>query len=99
MLASNRREVRIGRSDPVSLTPLEGRLMDCLMVNVGQILTYDMIIDHVWGPRGGDRDMLRQIIRRLRGKIEIDPSRLVYIKTIPGLGYGLMVEGDARTKL
>ena len=99
MLASSRREVRIGRGDPVSLTPLEGRLMDCLMVNVGQILTYDMIIDHVWGPRGGDRDMLRQIIRRLRGKIETDPNRSVYIKTIPGLGYGLMVEDDSRAKL
>ena len=99
MLAPSRREVRIGRSDPVSLTPLEGRLMDYLMVNVGQILTYDMIIDHVWGPRGGDRDMLRQIIRRLRGKIESGPDRSVYIKTIPGLGYGLMVEGDSRPKI
>jgi DNA-binding response OmpR family regulator len=99
MLASSRREVRIGRGDPVSLTPLEGRLMDCLMVNVGQILTYDMIIDHVWGPRGGDRDMLRQIIRRLRGKIEIDSNSSVYIKTVPGLGYGLMVESEGRTKI
>jgi DNA-binding response OmpR family regulator len=81
------------------LTPLEGRLIDCLMVNVGQILTYDMIIDHVWGPRGGDRDMLRQLIRRLRGKIEIDRNRSVFIKTIPGLGYGLIAEGEVRNKI
>jgi DNA-binding response OmpR family regulator len=76
----------------VLLTTLEGRLLDCLMVNVGQILTYDGIIDHVWGPRGGDRDMLRQLVRRLRGKIETDPANPDYIKTVPGLGYGLIVE-------
>lgn len=99
VLVSSRREVLIGRGEPISLTPLEGRLIDCLMVNVGQILTYDMIIDHVWGPRGGDRDMLRQLIRRLRAKIELDPHHSVYIKTIPGLGYGLMVEGEARYKI
>jgi DNA-binding response OmpR family regulator len=99
VLASSRREVRIGRSDPISLTPLEGRLIDCLIVNVGQILTYDMIIDHVWGPRGGDRDMLRQLIRRLRGKIEVDAHPSTYIKTIPGLGYGLMVDGEVHNKI
>lgn len=94
VLASSRREVRIGRGNPIPLTPLEGRLLDCLMVNVGQILSYDVIIDHVWGPRGGDRDMLRQLIRRLRGKIETDPGNLVYIKTIPGLGYGMISEDN-----
>jgi DNA-binding response OmpR family regulator len=91
-LAASRREARVGGRNPVLLTTLEGRLLDCLMVNVGQILTYDGIIDHVWGPRGGDRDMLRQLVRRLRGKIETDPANPDYIKTVPGLGYGLIVE-------
>lgn len=89
-LAPSRRELLLGRQNKVLLTPLEGRLLDCLMVNVGQILTYDVIIDNVWGPRGGDRDMLRQLVRRLRGKIETDPPGQVYIKTVPGLGYGLV---------
>ncbi len=91
-LDPSRREVRIGRGQPVPLTHLEGRLLDCLIVNVGQILTYDAIIDHVWGPRGGDRDMLRQLIRRLRGKIDSGLPSSVYIKTGAGLGYGLIVE-------
>jgi len=91
-LAPSRREVMLGRHNTVLLTPLEGRLLDCLMVNVGQILTYDVIIDNVWGPRGGDRDMLRQLVRRLRGKIETDSAQQVYIKTVPGLGYGLVAE-------
>ena len=40
------------------------------MLNVGHVLTADAIIDHVWGAGGGDRDMLRQLVRRLRGKIK-----------------------------
>jgi DNA-binding response OmpR family regulator len=85
---SSQRRVTIGAGDPISMTPLEGRLLDYLMANAGHVLTTDAIIDHVWGPGGGDRDMLRQLVRRLRSKIEVDPADPNYIKTIPGLGYG-----------
>jgi DNA-binding response OmpR family regulator len=85
---SSQRRVTIGAGDPISLTPLEGRLLDYLMANAGHVLTTDAIIDHVWGPGGADRDMLRQLVRRLRSKIETDPADPNYIKTIPGLGYG-----------
>jgi DNA-binding response OmpR family regulator len=95
ILAPSRREVRIGKSEPpIALTPLEGQLLHYLMVNAGQVLTIDAIIDHVWGPVGGDRDMLRQLVRRLRAKIEPDAARPRYIKTLPGLGYGLLVDGE-----
>lgn len=87
---SSRRKVTIGAKDPISLTPLESRLLDYLMVNAGHVLTTDAIIDYVWGPGGGDRDMLRQLVRRLRSKIETDPADPIYIKTIPGLGYGFL---------
>jgi DNA-binding response OmpR family regulator len=97
-LDSSRREMRIRHGEAVSLTPLENRLLDYLMVNAGSVLTADAIIDHVWGPQGGDRDMLRQLIRRLRKKMvlahgtgtgEPDPARRIRIETVPGLGYGL----------
>ena len=39
---------------------------------------------------GGDRDMLRQLVRRLRSKIEPNPAQPIYIETVPGLGYGLI---------
>jgi DNA-binding response OmpR family regulator len=39
--------------------------------------------------------MLRQLVRRLRGKIEPDPTNPSYIKTIPGLGYGLTVKQES----
>ena len=88
VLDNNRREVRVGATVTASLTTLESRLLDYLMANVGQIVPNEAIINHVWGPDGGDRDMLRQLVRRLRSKIEPDPANPVYIETVPSLGYG-----------
>jgi DNA-binding response OmpR family regulator len=83
----------------VSLTALEYRLLEYLMLNAGHVVTADAIIDHVWGAGGGDRDMLRQLVRRLRNKIKEasdsvpgQPANLPAIETIPGVGYGLTRE-------
>jgi DNA-binding response OmpR family regulator len=95
-----RRELRLGEGDPVSLTALENRLLDYLLLNAGHVLTADAIIDHVWGPEGADRDMLRQLVHRLRSKIDQageaaaaqgDRAPSPHIETVPGLGYGLVV--------
>jgi DNA-binding response OmpR family regulator len=110
ILDSGRREMRIGQSQPVALTPLESRLLNYLMVNAGHVVTSEAIIEHVWGPEGGDRDMLRQLVHRLRGKMaqaSPQPDRedytldlpsspsSGYIETVPGMGYGLMVPPSA----
>ena len=108
MLDPTRRELRFGaQGDPTTLTPLESRLLDYLMLNVGHVLTIETLIEHIWGAEGGDRDMLRQLMHRLRGKItqvtpppeqvEPDPNLpalLPRIETIPGLGYGLNIDQD-----
>lgn len=91
---AHHRKVTFSDGDSISLTPLENRLLEYLMLNAGHVLTTDAIIDHVWGPGGGDRDMLRQLVRRLRGKIEPDPAQPSYINTIPGLGYGFGFQRD-----
>jgi DNA-binding response OmpR family regulator len=91
-LDPGRREVRIGDHDPISLTPLENRLLEYLILNAGHVLTHAAIIDHVWGPEGADLDMLRQVVHRLRNKIEPNASEPVYIETVPGLGYGLSAD-------
>ena len=90
-LDPSRREVQVGGSDAISLTPLECQLLEFLMLNAGHVLTHNAIIDHVWGPEGADRDMLRQVVHRLRDKIEPDSSQPIYIETVPGLGYGLSI--------
>lgn len=88
-LDPSRREVRIGRDPEIMLTALESRLLEYLMLNAGHILTMEDIISHVWGPEAGDRGMLRQLVRRLRSKIEPDTSQPVFIENVPGLGYGI----------
>lgn len=85
----NRREICINSQDPVALTALECRLLEYMMLHAGHILPTKNLIDHVWGPGGGDRDMLRQLVRRLRTKIEPDPTQPTFIETVPGHGYGL----------
>ena len=99
-LDPTRRELSVGGGESVSLTPLENRLLDYLMLNAGHVLTVDAIISHVWGLDGGDRDMLRQLVHRLRAKIvqACDASAGIpelaghpYVETVPGLGYGLVV--------
>jgi DNA-binding response OmpR family regulator len=64
------------------------------MMNSGRVLKSESIIDYVWGPSGADKDMLRQLVRRLRSKIETDPSNPIYIRTVPGLGYGFVEETE-----
>lgn len=93
---ANRREVTIADDDPVSLTHLEGKLLQYLILNAGRVVTLEDIIDFVWGPVGADRDMLRQLIHRLRSKIEPDPTNPIYIETVPSIGYGLIVESEAK---
>ncbi len=83
----NRGEVyRLGETI-AKLTRLECRLLEVLMLNAGQVLLADSLIDSVWGPAGGDRAMLKQLIYRLRRKIEFDSAEPVHIKTIAGVGY------------
>lgn len=88
-LDTDRREVRIQEGLPIPLTDLENRLLEYLMLHVGHILTIQDLIQYVWGAGSADRDMLRQLIRRLRIKIELNPSKPVFIETVAGKGYGL----------
>lgn len=89
-----RREVVRDSGTPVSLTPLETDLLDYLMLNPGHVLTNDVLIDKIWGPKGGNRNMLRQLVHRLRHKIEPDPAAPRYIETVAGLGYGFIKPPD-----
>jgi DNA-binding response OmpR family regulator len=87
ILDRSRGEVKRKGEPPVRLTGLEFRLMEALMRHPGQVLPSETLITAVWGPEGGDRPMLKQLIYRLRSKIEEDASQPLFIETIPGIGY------------
>ncbi|MFO7584073.1 MAG: response regulator transcription factor [Anaerolineales bacterium] len=85
------REIRRDEGEAVTLTSLESRLLESLMLNEGQVLTVDDLISDIWGAGGGSSEMLRQLVRRLRAKVESDPSTPLYIHNIPGVGYTLKI--------
>lgn len=76
---------------PIQLTQLEYRLLEILVVNSGQVVPADALIDKIWGPSGGDRVMLKQLVHRLRRKIEDDSAQPNYLETVPGVGYALVI--------
>lgn len=78
---------------PVRLTGLELKLLEALMRDPGRVLPSEALIAAVWGPEGGDRAMLKQLVYRLRSKIEDEATPSV-IETVPGIGYALGKQGD-----
>jgi DNA-binding response OmpR family regulator len=86
------REVSLTNGMTKSLTSLESRLLEYLMLNAGHILTTDDLISDVWGANGGNSEMLRQLVRRLRSKIEADPTKPYFIQNLPGLGYAFRLK-------
>jgi DNA-binding response OmpR family regulator len=86
------REAILSNGTHKSLTQLESKLLESLMINAGQVLTLDDLISDIWGAAGGSSEMLRQLVRRLRSKIEIDPTNPYYIQNLPGLGYAFRLK-------
>jgi PAS domain S-box-containing protein len=75
----------------VSLTIIEGRIIQCLMRHSGQVVTYSRLAEAVWGEdHTGATVSLRSHIRRLRRKLEPDPSNPQLIMTKAGIGYSLV---------
>lgn len=66
----------------------EFELLELLMENVNRVLTRGQIIDRVWGSNYfGDTKTLDVHVKRIRSKIEDDPSRPRFLTTVRGLGY------------
>lgn len=78
----------------IGLTPIEFRLLTYLARHRGQALTRAQIVEAVWGfaPDLESEKTVIVHIRRLREKIEIDPSHPELILTVPGIGYRLASE-------
>ncbi len=75
---------------PVRLTPLETRFLQLLIAHAGRTVSTERLLVHVWGNRAsGNRQLLKQLVHRLRQKIEQDPSEPRVIRTVPNAGYSL----------
>ena len=78
----------------ISLTPTEGRILHRLMKNAGQVITHSNLAETVWGDDYPEAaGSLKVYIRRLREKLEADPSHPQIILTKAGIGY-LLVKPD-----
>lgn len=79
----------------ISLTNRECRLLQYLMANANRVVSIDQATVHVWGYHGlGDRQLLKQLVHRLRQKIELIPAEPRYLITVANVGYSLHPEGD-----
>jgi DNA-binding response OmpR family regulator len=91
-LVIDRGRGQVGRGKQLlNLTPTEFRLLVYLARHPGQALTRAQIIDGVWGYSADveSENAVNVHIRRLREKVELDPSRPQFILTVPGIGYRL----------
>jgi len=78
---------------PVHLTNLELRLLYHLISRAGQTVTTEELNQRVWGYTGEvDNTMLKNVVYRLRKKIESDPANPLIIQTVTGVGYKLVGE-------
>src|SRR5919205_668857 len=74
--------------EPVSLPLKEFGLLELLLRNAGRVLTRGQLIDRVWGADYvGDTKTLDVHVKRLRAKVEADPSMPRHLVTVRGLGY------------
>jgi DNA-binding response OmpR family regulator len=82
--------LQLGDQPPLRLTPLEFRLMQVLFLHAGRTLPAERLIQHIWGSRdSGDRQALKQLVHRLRQKLEAVSEAPRFLVTEPGLGYRL----------
>jgi DNA-binding response OmpR family regulator len=89
-----KRQISFYDDTNVALTHLESRLLESLSLRENHFVTIDELIAEVWGHGKGNREMLRQLVRRLRTKLEQGPSQAINIENLPGLGYGLLTKTE-----
>lgn len=76
------------KGEKISLTSTEFRLFTCLFQNANRILTYEIILEHVWGYEyGGSIEYVHVYLSHLRRKIEEDPKNPQYLINERGIGY------------
>jgi DNA-binding response OmpR family regulator len=87
-------ELHVGGSTH-RVTPLESRLLQLLIANAGQPVSAERLLSHVWGQRGdGDRQLLKQLVHRLRLKLGGPTGAVPWLETVTNIGYRLRAPGE-----
>ena len=83
----NRYEVRL-RGEPVELTAKEFEILALLASSPGQVFTRNQIYEHIWGRDSSvDKNSITVFMRKIREKIEDNPSQPKYLLTVWRVGY------------
>lgn len=79
----------IKENNEVSLTPTENKMLKTLLNSKGKVLTRKILLEQLWDNDCNfvDEHALTVNINRIRNKIEKDPSKPIYLKTVYGMGY------------
>lgn len=79
------------KGKPVSLSSREVELLELLASDPGSVFTRDQILEHMWGSKDqADPSSITVFIRKIREKIEKDPSKPQYLLTVWRVGYRLV---------
>lgn len=79
--------IKIPNQEPVALSDSECRFIHCIMRYAGQVVSSQILINCIWGPENGNKEMLRQMVHRLRKKLEPMEEKKPLIETVSGVGY------------
>ena len=89
-LKINTNEAKVYKNnEEIILTAMEYRLLLLLLSNRGKVLSRTALLENIWDVAGDfvEDNTLTVYIKRLRDKIEEDPAKPEFIKTVRGLGY------------
>jgi DNA-binding response OmpR family regulator len=86
--------IRNGRR--ARLTPIEGRLLQLLVSNAGQVIPTSTILQRIWGYDDSQANLIKTHIHHLRQKIEPDPEKPRFLLTLPTVGYILHLQEPAQ---
>lgn len=82
------KRIVVRADNEIELTYTEFEILLLLAQNIGRVFSKEQIYNRVWKePYFGDYNIVMSHIRNLRGKIEDNPSKPIYIQTVWGVGY------------
>jgi DNA-binding response OmpR family regulator len=85
----SRKELQFGEQKKAYLTRLESRLVEILIRHCGDTVSYQELMEYVWGPKRGDLSTLRELAYSLRRKVEEQLASPLQIDQVNGEGYSL----------